>query len=255
MVYRVDLNCDLGESFGNYHLGLDREVLNYVTSANVACGWHAGDPLIMDETVALCKDKGVALGAHPGYPDLMGFGRRAMKISPAEAKAYMLYQVGALDAFAKLHGMKLQHMKLHGAFYNVACVEPVLADAVLDGVASLGQGLKVMALSGSYMAEEAERRGIPVIQEVFADRGYTDKGTLVPRDEVGAFIKDPQEALERVLGMVMDGQVKTSTGSKIPIVADSICLHGDNPEALVFAQHIRKGLEKEGVRVCNFQAD
>ena len=254
MVYRVDLNCDLGESFGNYYLGLDREVLNYVTSANVACGWHAGDPLIMDETVALCKDKGVALGAHPGYPDLMGFGRRAMKISPAEAKAYMLYQVGALDAFAKFHGIKLQHVKLHGAFYNTACVEPVLADAVLDGVASLGQGLKVMALSGSYMAKEAERRGVPVIQEVFADRGYTDKGTLVPRDEEGAFIKEPEEALERVLRMITEGRVISNTGHSIPIQADSICLHGDNPEALVFAQTIREGLEDEGIQVLNFQS-
>ena len=254
MAYRVDLNCDLGESFGNYHLGLDREVLSYVTSANVACGWHAGDPLIMDETVVLCKDKGVALGAHPGYPDLMGFGRRAMKISPAEAKAYMLYQVGALDAFAKLHGMKLQHVKLHGAFYNMASVDPELANAVLNGLEAFGKGIRAMVLSGSYIAQEAQRRGIPLIQEVFADRGYTDQGTLVPRNEKGAFIKEPEEALERVLCMIKEGCVLSNTGHSIPIQADSICLHGDNPEALAFAKTIREGLENGGIQVLHFQS-
>ena len=222
MSHYVDLNSDLGESFGNYTLGMDSEVLNHVTSANVACGWHAGDPLIMDATVRMCKEKGVAVGAHPGYPDLMGFGRRAMAVNPAEAKAYMIYQVGALQAFCDSYGVTLQHMKLHGAFYN-------------------------------YIAKEAERRGIPVIQEVFADRGYTDEGTLVPRTEPGAFIKDPQEALERVLMMVTEGKVVTNTGNTIDIVADSVCVHGDNPEAIAFTNYIREGLTKAGVTVANFQ--
>ena len=234
MSHYVDLNSDLGESFGNYTLGMDSEVLNHVTSANVACGWHAGDPLIMDATVRMCKEKGVAVGAHPGYPDLMGFGRRAMAVNPAEAKAYMIYQVGALQAFCDSYGVTLQHMKLHGAFYNTACVTPALADAVLDGL-------------------QAERRGIPVIQEVFADRGYTDEGTLVPRTEPGAFIKDPQEALERVLMMVTEGKVVTNTGNTIDIVADSVCVHGDNPEAIAFTNYIREGLTKAGVTVANFQ--
>jgi len=194
MSHFVDLNSDLGESFGNYTLGMDSEVLNHVTSANVACGWHAGDPLIMDATVRMCKEKGVAVGAHPGYPDLMGFGRRAMAV-------------------------------------NIAA----------------------MVLSGSYIAKEAERRGIPVIQEVFADRGYTDEGTLVPRTEPGAFIKDPQEALERVLMMVTEGKVVTNTGNTIDIVADSVCVHGDNPEAIAFTNYIREGLTKAGVIVANFQ--
>lgn len=196
MSHYVDLNSDLGESFGNYTLGMDSEVLNHVTSANIACGWHAGDPLIMDATVRICKEKGVAVGAHPGYPDLMGFGRRAMAVNP-----------------------------------NIAA----------------------MVLSGSYIAQEAQRRGIPVIQEVFADRGYTEEGTLVPRTEVGAFIKDPQEALDRVLMMVTKGKVVTNTGKTIDIVADSICVHGDNPEAIAFTKYIREGLSKAGITVANFQ--
>lgn len=202
MSHYVDLNSDLGESFGNYTLGMDSEVLNHVTSANIACGWHAGDPIIMDATVRICKEKGVAVGAHPGYPDLMGFGRRVMAVNPAEAKVYMMYQLGALQAFCDSHGLTVQHMKLHGAFYNTACVTPVLADAILDGLQAVNPTIAAMVLSGSYIAQEAQRRGIPVIQEVFADRGYTEEGTLVPRTEVGAFIKDPQEALDRVLMMV-----------------------------------------------------
>ena len=249
----IDLNSDLGESFGNYTLGMDSEVLNHVTSANVACGWHAGDPLIMEATVKMCKEKGVAVGAHPGYPDLMGFGRRKMAVSPDEARAYMIYQLGALQAFCHQYGVELQHMKLHGAFYTMACVTPELADAVLDGLQAVNPNIRAMVLSGSYIAKEAERRGIPVIQEVFADRGYTEKGTLVPRSEEGAFIKDPQEALERVLMMVKEGKVVTNTGKTIDIVADSVCVHGDNPKAIAFTNYIHEGLVKAGVIVANFQ--
>lgn len=249
---RVDMNSDLGESFSTYTLGMDEAVLTHVTSANVACGWHAGDPLIMAKTVQLCKEKGVAVGAHPGYPDLMGFGRRNMTITPAEAKAYMLYQVGALQAFCKAAGVPLQHVKLHGAFYNTACVDPKLASAVLDGIEALGDGIAIMALSGSVMVEMAKERNIPVIQEVFADRGYTAKGTLVPRSEPGAFVKDPQEALARILQMVKEGTVVANTGETIPIVADSICVHGDNPEAVAFTKELREGLEKAGLTVANF---
>ena len=249
----IDLNSDLGESFGNYTLGMDSEVLNHVTSANVACGWHAGDPLIMEATVKMCKEKGVAVGAHPGYPDLMGFGRRKMEVSPDEARAYMIYQLGALQGFCSQYDVELQHMKLHGAFYNMACVMPELADAVLDGLQAVNPNVRAMVLSGSYIAKEAERRGIPVIQEVFADRGYTEEGTLVPRTEEGAFIKDPQEALERVLMMVQEGKVVTNTGKTIDIVADSICVHGDNPKAIAFTNYIHEGLVKAGVIVANFQ--
>lgn len=254
MSHFIDLNSDLGESFGNYTLGMDADVLDHVTSANVACGWHAGDPLIMDATVRMCKEKGVAVGAHPGYPDLMGFGRRKMAVNPDEARTYMTYQLGALQAFCHQHGVELQHMKLHGAFYNMACVIPELADAVLDGLQAVNPKIRAMVLSGSYMAQEAVRRGVPVIQEVFADRGYTDNGTLVPRTEAGAFVKDPQEAFERVLMMVTEGKVVTNTGKTIDIVADSVCVHGDNPEAIAFTKYIREGLTKAGVVVANFQS-
>ena len=248
----IDLNSDLGESFGNYTLGLDEEVLNHVTSANIACGWHAGDPLIMEKTVKLCKEKGVAIGAHPGYPDLMGFGRRKMAITPAEAKAYMLYQLGALQAFAQSYDLNVQHMKLHGAFYNTVCVTPELANAVLDGIEASDLTISLMVLSGSYIAQEGLKRGLPVIQEVFADRGYTEAGTLVARSEAGAFIKEPEEALQRVLQMVKIGTVTTNTGKTIDIQADSVCVHGDNPQAIAFTSYIRKGLEEAGVTVSNF---
>lgn len=251
MSYRVDLNSDLGESFGNYTLGMDADVLDHVTSANIACGWHAGDPLIMDQTIALCKAKNVAVGAHPGYPDLMGFGRRPMTISAEEARTYMIYQLGALEGFAKYHGVQVQHMKLHGAFYNTACITPHLGSAILDGLTQTD--VKAMVLSGSYIAKEAQKRGIPVIQEVFADRGYTEEGILVPRSEPGAFIKDPVEALERVISMVKNGTVVTNTGKMIEIVADSICVHGDNPKALAFTSYLKDGLTKAGIVVSNFQ--
>ncbi len=253
MSYYIDLNSDLGESFGAYTMGMDEEVLQYVTSANIACGWHAGDPMVMKQTVELCHQKGVAIGAHPGYLDLMGFGRRNMTVQPEEAKAYMIYQVGALQAFCDVHGLSLQHMKLHGAFYNTACVTPALADAILDGLEAVNPSLAAMVLSGSYIAKEAQKRGIPVIQEVFADRGYTDEGKLVPRTEQGAFIHDPKEAVERVLMMIKEGCVLSNTGKSISIQADSVCVHGDNPQALEFVKALREGLIQAGVILRSFQ--
>lgn len=252
MAYTIDLNSDLGESFGAYTMGLDREVLKHVTSANIACGYHAGDPLVMNTTVKLAKEHDVAIGAHPGYPDLMGFGRRKMAVTPEEASAYMLYQVGALEAFAKAHGLTLQHMKLHGAFYNTACVDPKLANAIIDSIEAWNPDVYLMVLSGSYIAKEAKRRGLRVIEEVFADRGYTDEGTLVPRSEPGAFVKDPEEAVTRIIRMIKEGTVTSNTGKVIPITADSVCVHGDNPEAVAFAKAIREGLESEGIIVRHF---
>lgn len=252
MAYTIDLNSDLGESFGAYTMGLDGEVLKHVTSANIACGYHAGDPLVMNTTVKLAKEHGVAIGAHPGYPDLMGFGRRKMAVTPEEASAYMLYQVGALEAFAKAHGLTLQHMKLHGAFYNTACVDPKLANAIIDSIEAWNPDVYLMVLSGSYIAKEAKRRGLRVIEEVFADRGYTDEGTLVPRSEPGAFVKDPEEAVTRIIRMIKEGTVTSNTGKVIPITADSVCVHGDNPEAVAFAKAIREGLESEGIIVRHF---
>lgn len=251
MSYFVDLNSDIGEGFGSYTMGMDEEIMKCVTSVNVACGWHAGDPLIMDKTVKFAKENNVAIGAHPGYPDLLGFGRRKIDVTPEEARTYMLYQLGALDAFAKANGMKLQHMKLHGGFYNSAAVDPKLADAVLDGIEAYDKNLIVMILSGSYMAKEAKRRGLRVAEEVFADRGYNADGTLVNRKLPGAFVKDPDEAIKRVIKMVKTKKVTAVNGEEIDIDADSICVHGDNPKAIEFVNRIRNSLIAEGISVVS----
>lgn len=253
MKFYVDLNSDIGEGFGSYIMGMDSEIMKHVTSVNLACGWHAGDPLIMDKTTKMAKELGVCVGAHPGYPDLLGFGRRKMGVSPDEARCYMLYQLGALSAFAQSHGMKLQHMKLHGGFYNEVANNKELADAVLDGIAAYDKDIIVMILSGSYMAQEAKRRGMKVAEEVFADRGYNDDGSLVNRKLPGAFVKDPDEAIKRVIKMIKEKKVTSVSGKEIDINADSICVHGDNPKAIEFVQKIRKSLEDEGIEVVPLQ--
>jgi UPF0271 protein len=248
----VDLNSDLGESFGAYTIGMDSEVMKYVTSSNIACGWHAGDPLIMNKTVEEAIKNGVAVGAHPGYPDLMAFGRRNIDITPAEAKAYMLYQVGALSAFAMANGIKLQHIKLHGAFYNTACVKPELADAIVDAIAeTFGNDIILMALSGSYMLKKAEEKGLRVAHEVFADRAYNVDGTLVSRKLPGSMIHDKDLAIQRIKRMVKEGKVTAIDGTDIDIKADSICTHGDNPEAVAFVKNIKESLEADGIEVKN----
>ena len=243
----VDLNSDLGESFGAYTIGRDAEVIPCITSANVACGWHAGDSLIMRRTVALCKENGVAVGAHPGYPDLIGFGRRNLSVSPEEAKAYVLYQVGALQAFCRAAGVPLKHVKLHGAFYNMAAKDPALARAVVDAVAEADDSLVLLALSGSEMIAAAEAKGLPSRSEVFADRGYRRDGTLVPRSQPGALITDEDEAIARVIRMVRDGVVTSVDGVDVPLRAESICVHGDGEKALLFVRRIRKALEEAGI--------
>ncbi|NJE85740.1 LamB/YcsF family protein [Thermococcus sp. CX2] len=246
---RVDLNSDLGESFGRYKLGLDEEVMNHITSANVATGWHAGDPIVMRKTVRLAKEKGIAVGAHPGYPDLMGFGRRYMKLAPEEARNYILYQIGALYAFIKAEGMELQHVKPHGALYNALVKDEELARAVMEGIADFDKGLIFVTLSGSRAAEIAEEIGLKVAHEVFADRAYNPDGTLVPRGKPGAVIHDKELIAERVISMVKDGGVKAINGEWIELRADTICVHGDNPKAVEIAAYIRRILEEEGVKV------
>ncbi|WP_148883601.1 LamB/YcsF family protein [Thermococcus aciditolerans] len=246
---KVDLNSDLGESFGRYKLGLDEEVMNYITSANVATGWHAGDPIVIRRTVRLAKEKGVAVGAHPGYPDLLGFGRRYMKLSPEEARNYTLYQIGALYAFTRAEGIELQHVKPHGALYNALVKEEELARAVIEGIADFDRNLIFVALSGSRSAEIAEEMGVKVAHEVFADRAYNPDGTLVPRSKPGAVIHEEEAIAERVVSMVKDGGVRAINGEWVELKADSICVHGDNPKAVEIAARIRKVLEEEGVRV------
>lgn len=245
----VDLNSDIGEGFGAYVMGLDEEVIKHVTSVNLACGWHAGDPLIMEKTVKEAVKNNVAVGAHPGYPDLMGFGRRNLDVSPSEARAYMIYQLGALSAFAAANGEKIQHVKLHGAFYNTACVKPELAEEVISGILDVDKDIILLALSGSYIAKRAKERGLRVAQEVFADRAYNSDGTLVSRKLPGAVIHDKDVAIERIKKMVLEGKVVAADGKEIEIVADSICVHGDNPEAVEFVRVIRENLIAEGIEV------
>ena len=203
-MYRVDLNSDLGESFGNYTLGMDDKIIPLITSANVACGYHASDPLVMEKTIAMAKEAGIRVGAHPGFPDLMGFGRRNMSVSPAEAKAYTLYQLGALDAFCRVHGMKMQHVKPHGAFYNMAAGDYELSKAICGAIAEYDESLIVLALSGGELAHAAKDMGLRTALEVFADRAYEEDGSLVNRRKEGAMITDEEIAISRVIRMIKE---------------------------------------------------
>ncbi len=246
---KVDLNSDLGESFGRYKLGMDEEVMKFITSANVACGFHAGDPLVMRKTVKIAKELEVAVGAHPGFPDLMGFGRRYMDISQEEARNYVLYQIGALDAFLKAEGMKMQHVKPHGALYNWMNRREDLARGVIEGILDYSKDLIFVHISGSKALEIAEEMGAKVAREGFADRAYTREGTLAPRKLPGAVIKDPDKIVERVIKMVEEGKVETIDGGEIEVQVDTICVHGDNPEALKIVEILRRRLEEEGIEV------
>ena len=248
----IDLNCDLGESFGAYTIGMDEKVIPFITSANVACGFHAGDPLVMQRTVALCKQSGAAVGAHPGFPDQQGFGRRQMKLTPAEAKACVQYQIGALKAFCDAAGVPLHHVKPHGALYNMAGKDRVLADAICAAVKESAPGAVLLALSGSEMVKAAQAIGLPVANEVFADRGYRPDGSLVPRGTPGAMIEDEDEAIARVIRMVTEGKVTANDGTDIAIQADSVCVHGDGPKALAFVEKIGAALQAAGVELKAF---
>ena len=227
----IDLNCDLGESFGAYTIGMDAEILPYVTSANIACGFHAGDPSVMQKSVLLCKKYGVQVGAHPGLPDLQGFGRRRMAIFPAEAEADVMYQIGALKAFCDAAGVPLHHVKPHGALYNMAARDPVLAAAICRAVQAAAPGAVLLALSGSEMVKAAQAISLPVANEVFADRGYRPDGSLVPRGTPGAMIEDEDEAIARVIRMVKEQKVTTITGKDISIqveMDDDIVVNHDS---------------------------
>lgn len=250
-MYKVDLNCDLGESFGNYKIGCDDEVIPFISSANIACGFHASDPVVMDKTVEMAKRCGISVGAHPGFPDLMGFGRRKMDITPHEAKVMLQYQIGALDAFCKAHNIKMSHVKPHGALYNMAGKDIELSLAICEGIKSLNPNLILLGLSGSKMIEAAKMTGIKYASEVFADRAYNDDGSLVDRKKNGAVITDEDEAIKRVIQMVKEGRVKSINGNDIKIEAQSICIHGDNIKALEFAKKIRHSLEYENIEILS----
>jgi len=250
---RVDLNSDLGESFGAYTLGRDQDILGVITSANIACGFHAGDPDVMRKTVGLALKNGVAIGAHPGYPDLVGFGRRNIAASPAEVYAMMVYQIGALAAFAKAEGAKLRHVKPHGALYNMAAADEKLAEAVAEAIYKVDGELVLFGLSGSWMIRKARALGLKAAEEVFADRTYQKDGSLTPRRDPGAMITDENASLAQVLGMVKDKTVKSLQGDIVPITADTICVHGDGEHALAFSRRIKDTLIAEGVAISAFE--
>jgi len=254
----IDLNCDMGEAYGRYDLGMDGEIIHHITSANVACGWHAGDPLIMDRTVKMAVKNGVGVGAHPGYPDLMGFGRRAMDCTRDEIRMYVTYQIGALQAFCSANGTRLTHVKPHGALYLMAVENKDIAQTVAEAIAGVDPGLCFVALAGEKgetMARAGRELGLCVAREAFPDRAYSPSGTLLSRRKPGAVIKEPREVTERVLKMVIEEHMIAIDGSAVPIQADTLCVHGDTPTAVTLARDIRHALETEGVMLSPMQPD
>ena len=248
----VDLNCDMGESFGTYKLGYDEEAMPYVTSINVACGFHASDPDNMLKTVKLAKKYGVAVGAHPSYPDLVGFGRRNMDLSPEEIKASLFYQIGALDGICRVHGIKLQHVKVHGALYNTAGKNLKVAVAIAEAIKEYDPELYMLCLANSMMVEAAKQVGTKYVEESFADRAYMPDGSLAPRTQPGSVIHDVNEVTERVLKMAKDKKVTAVDGSEITLDAQTVCVHGDTDGALAMIKAIRAKLEAAGMEFKAF---
>ncbi|MFI6684320.1 LamB/YcsF family protein [Streptomyces sp. NPDC050485] len=248
----IDLNADLGEGFGHWRLTDDEQLLSVVTSANVACGFHAGDPAIMRRVCALAAERGVRIGAQVSYRDLAGFGRRSMDVPPAELAAEVAYQIGALEIFARAAGSRVAYVKPHGALYNRVVHDEEQAAAVVEGVLLAGDRLPVLGLPGSRLLATAEQARLPVITEAFADRAYTAQGTLVPRGQDGAVVSDPDAVVARSVAMALHGTVVAATGERVAVGARSLCVHGDTPGAVVLARRVRAGLESAGVRVAAF---
>ncbi len=246
---RVDLNADVGESFGAWSLGQDPALMSSITSANVACGFHAGDPGVMRATVALASEHGVAVGAHPGFPDLAGFGRRELQVSPRDVEDFVVYQVGALAGIAAAQGVRLQHVKPHGALFNMAVRDAALADAIARAVALIDKSMILFGLPNSELVAAGTRAGLRTACEVFADRAYRADGTLVPRQEEGAVIHDAAAVEQRVIAMVRDQAVVAIDGTRVPLTVDTICVHGDTPGAAELAARVRAALETAGVKV------
>lgn len=245
--YSADLNCDMGESYGAFSLGSDELILPFVTSANIACGFHAGDPAVMKKTVKRAIANGVAIGVHPGLPDLQGFGRREMSVSAEEAYDMVVYQIGALAAFVKSEGGVLNHVKPHGALYNMAAVNKELSSAIAEAVYKVDAGLVLYGLSGSELIAAGIRTGLKVANEVFADRTYQENGSLTSRKFADAMVTDEQIAISRVLRMVKEGKVTSQQGTDIIIKADTICIHGDGKHAVLFAEKIYTAFKNEGI--------
>jgi UPF0271 protein len=246
---RVDLNCDVGESFGAWRLGDDAGVLDHVTSANVACGFHAGDPATMEATVRACKQRGVAVGAHPSYPDLAGFGRRSMRVEPGDVEAMVLYQIGGLETIARANGVRLTHVKPHGALYNDAANDRRLADAIVAAVRRAGN-LRLYGLAGSVMCDAARAAGVAWAAEGFCDRAYEADGRLRSRTIEGAVVTDPAAAARQAVDIAARGSVRVDRVREIELRADTLCVHGDTPGAAGIARAVRAALENAGVRVA-----
>ncbi len=248
---KIDLNCDMGEGFGAWRMGQDEALLDQVTSANIACGFHAGDAVTMLRTVRLALGKGVALGAHPSLPDLQGFGRREMQIAPDEVYAMVLYQVGALAACARACGGRLHHVKAHGALYNMAARDTVLADALARAVRDFDPQLVLYGLAGSAMLDAGRAAGLAVASEVFADRSYQADGSLTPRHQSGALIDDVDHAVRQVLGMLREARVRATDGSWVSVKAQTVCIHGDAPGAVAFARTLRRALTEAEITLTS----
>jgi UPF0271 protein len=243
----IDLNCDMGESYGAWKMGDDAGIMPFISSANIACGFHGGDPATIRKTVRLALDNGVAIGAHPSLPDIQGFGRRVMKISPQDMYDLVVYQAGAVEAFARAAGSKLHHIKCHGALYNMAATDEGLSEAMARAAKDLG--VMVYTLSNSAMMKVVKGKGVRALGEVFADRGYSDDGTLAPRDKPGGMIEDAKKAVAQALAMVEEGTVISLNGKRVPVAADTLCLHGDQPGAVAFAKEIRKTFSDRGIKL------
>lgn len=246
---QVDINCDMGEGFGAYTIGADEELLRLVSSANIACGFHGGDPGVMRRTVEAAKREGVSIGAHPGLPDLSGFGRRSMDVSPQEVYDIVVYQIGALSAFAAAAGVSVRHVKPHGALYNMAARDRALSDAIARAVRDVDAELLLFGLAGSVMLEAASNAGIRGVSEVFADRNYSGDGSLVSRRRDDAMLKDAGAVSERTVRMVKEGLITTVDGNDISVRADTICIHGDGPHALEFASTVKLGMQAAGIEI------
>ncbi|EHJ06693.1 5-oxoprolinase subunit PxpA [Staphylococcus simiae] len=246
---KIDLNCDLGEAFGNYSFGGDQQIIPLITSANIACGFHAGDENVINGTVKLAKDNNVGIGAHPGLPDLQGFGRRNMDMTLDEIYNLVIYQLGALQGFCKIHQVNINHVKPHGALYQMGAKNKDIARKIAQAVYDFDSSLVFVGLANSYLISEAQKIGLITASEVFADRRYESNGQLVSRKEKDAVITDTNEALKQVITMVTEQQVVSKDGEVIDLQADTICVHGDGAHALEFVTNIRQQLMKEGVEI------
>ena len=252
-MFSVDLNSDIGESFGAYKLGDDEAILQHITAANVACGWHAGDPMVMDRVVRMAAERGVAVGAHPSYPDLLGFGRRQMKLSFAEAKNYVKYQIGALSAFTTSYGVKIHHVAPHGAMGNMCQDDRELSRAICEAAYEIDPDIIIYYCAGAVLGEEAEKIGLRSACEIFADRAYEDDLSLRSRKKEGAMITDEDEAIARCVRMIKEGKVQSYSGKDLDIKGDTLCVHGDGPKAIAFVRRISEAFRNEGIEIKAFR--